>query len=399
MKKLFGALFGVWLGVIILCMGVYAAECNYCCEDCTCDEENCEECSDVYDYTYSYRNYISVYLNGEYMYFNDGDARVIDSSVYVPMREMFENLGADVLWDSDKNAAIGTIGDISVEFTADESEYKINGEEYTLNSPTKIIEGKTYVPVRALCEAFNCSVEWKQDGESFAEVYITYLRPLSEDEQYLYDCLTDESYKTAEISSKYTLKCKPDNVDISIEIEALSKENKDCALKNIKVKGDIYRGVLKIDADIDIWREVKDGEVESFYRINGGEDTAELSKYMGFNFDYLFDELEKNETLYAFFNNLEVKSVKTDGKYKIYSFEGEKEGISGDIHIDTTQNRVTYLILDTLKMWAGEFYTDYDKGGQSETDNSDKKETVCFFESNIKYTDEVLTKPEIFNEK
>lgn len=381
MKKLFGTLFGILLGVMILCAGVYAAE----------------DYDDYTDFPVA-----AIYLNGEYVHFDGGSARIIDSNVYVPMREMFQELNAEVLWDSDKNVAIGTIGDISVEFIANESEYKINDTKYMLNSPVRIIDGKTYVPVRALCEAFGCDVEWKMDeSDYYPHVCISYLRPLSEDERFLYDCAADESYTTVEIMGTSEDKLNLNGVDISLTTENHSKESNGCKIENIKVKGDIYREVLKVDADIEVWRETKDGNTEVFYRVNGEEDTLGLAEAIIPYTSLKYDTFGEIDTLNSFFNDIEIKSVKTENNNKIYEIAvkvnddknsveifGETSGeVFGEISVDITQKRINRMVFN-----INEEYTGFGA-------NDDTYTAVTRKEWNIKYTDEVLTRPDYFKDK
>jgi len=99
----------------------------------------------------------------------------------VPMRFIFEALGAEVSWNGETQTAIGVRGDTTVSVPIGETTAYINEEAKMLDVPAKIVEGRTLVPARFVAESFGCDVRWQQktqtvwitDGEKRA------LRPLS----------------------------------------------------------------------------------------------------------------------------------------------------------------------------------------------------------------------------
>ena len=94
---------------------------------------------------------------------------ILNDRTMVPMRAIFEELGADVSWDAGTETASGTLDGVTVNITIDKSVMYRNGEAVTLDQPAVIIDGRTLVPVRAISESFGCSVTW--DG-STQSVYI-----------------------------------------------------------------------------------------------------------------------------------------------------------------------------------------------------------------------------------
>lgn len=78
----------------------------------------------------------------------------------LPMRKVFEMLGARVDWNQSKKEVTGTKGDIEVKLVIGSNIAKINGEEFILDVPAQIIGSLTYVPVRFVGEALNNKVDW-----------------------------------------------------------------------------------------------------------------------------------------------------------------------------------------------------------------------------------------------
>lgn len=110
-------------------------------------------------FTVSANSFIAVILNGSALEF-DVHPTLINGRTMVPMRTIFESLGAEVSWDASSNTAIGVKEGINIRITIGNSSMLKNGVAYNLDSPAIIIDGRTLVPVRAIAESFNCEVKW-----------------------------------------------------------------------------------------------------------------------------------------------------------------------------------------------------------------------------------------------
>ncbi len=108
------------------------------------------------------KNGITVYVDGEKLDF-DVQPRLINSRTMVPMRAIFEALGAMVNWDNDTQTAFGETVDDFVEISIGDNYLLRNGDSVFLDSPAVVISGRTLVPVRAIAESLNCDVEWIGD--------------------------------------------------------------------------------------------------------------------------------------------------------------------------------------------------------------------------------------------
>ena len=90
-------------------------------------------------------------------------ARIENGSTMVPMRAIFEALGMSVEWNNDEKSVTATKGDKVVKLVIGEKEMELNGEKVELNVAPFIENGSTMVPVRAVSESVDATVEWKGD--------------------------------------------------------------------------------------------------------------------------------------------------------------------------------------------------------------------------------------------
>ena len=90
----------------------------------------------------------------------DVPAQLIDNRTMVPLRAIFEALGASVEWNGDTKTVTSVKGDTTVTLTVGENKLTVNGTEKALDVPGQIVENRTLVPVRAISEAFGCEVAW-----------------------------------------------------------------------------------------------------------------------------------------------------------------------------------------------------------------------------------------------
>lgn len=105
---------------------------------------------------------ILVFIDGELLVPDDPPV-IEDGRTLAPMRAFFEALGAEVKWESETETAIGIRNETVVEIPIGSTEPTVNGEIEKIQVPAKIINGRTYIPLRFVGEALGDEVEW--DGE------------------------------------------------------------------------------------------------------------------------------------------------------------------------------------------------------------------------------------------
>ena len=83
--------------------------------------------------------------------------------VLVPLRVIFESLGAVVDWEEATRTVTAVKGDIQITMQIGSDVLYRNGEGITLEVPARIVNNRTLVPLRAVSEAFGATVLWVQE--------------------------------------------------------------------------------------------------------------------------------------------------------------------------------------------------------------------------------------------
>lgn len=102
---------------------------------------------------------ITVEVSGDEVSF-DQEPVLYNNRTMVPMRKIFEELGAKVTWDEATKTATGKKGDRAVKVTLDSKTMYVNSKKIELDTPPIMISDRTLVPVRAVAEGLGCDVEW-----------------------------------------------------------------------------------------------------------------------------------------------------------------------------------------------------------------------------------------------
>ena len=81
----------------------------------------------------------------------------------VPMRFLFEQLGADVTWDAATETATAVKANTTINFSIDNTTATVNGAATTMDVPARLVGDKTMVPLRFLSEEMGYNVEWDEE--------------------------------------------------------------------------------------------------------------------------------------------------------------------------------------------------------------------------------------------
>ncbi len=112
---------------------------------------------------------VGIYVDGEFLEFDVAPV-IEEGRVLIPLRAVFESLGASVEWVSSTKTVIGQLDGITLSLQIGSKKAIVNGTEYTLDVPGKIVNGRTLVPLRFVSESFGADVKW--DGNT-KTVYVT----------------------------------------------------------------------------------------------------------------------------------------------------------------------------------------------------------------------------------
>ncbi|MGI6359420.1 MAG: copper amine oxidase N-terminal domain-containing protein [Bacillota bacterium] len=122
---------------------------------------------------------IPVFLDGERLQF-DVPPMIISGRTMVPMRGIFEALGAEVHYDPATKSITGIKGEMRIELTVNSREAYKNGELIELDVPATIVNDRTLVPLRFIGESLDCQVHWDETSKTVSIVADVEEEPIDE---------------------------------------------------------------------------------------------------------------------------------------------------------------------------------------------------------------------------
>lgn len=107
-------------------------------------------------------NDISVYIDGEHQAYTQPPV-LENGTTLVPMRAIFEKLGATIVWNSKNKVVTAKKGETEIKLTIDSKVATVNNKSIPLAQPAKVMNGSTMVPLRFVSEALGANIIWFQD--------------------------------------------------------------------------------------------------------------------------------------------------------------------------------------------------------------------------------------------
>jgi hypothetical protein len=108
---------------------------------------------------------ITVILDREKLVF-DQEPIIYNNRVLVPLRVIFEALGASITWYDSTKTVVAEKDNLVISLQIDNDIMMINNESFILDAPAQLVNGRTLVPVRAVSEAFDAEVSWDNDTKT-----------------------------------------------------------------------------------------------------------------------------------------------------------------------------------------------------------------------------------------
>lgn len=104
---------------------------------------------------------INVTVDGDVVAF--GGQRPVEQfgTVLVPLRGVFEKLGATVAYDGNTKTILAVRGETNVSLRLGSRDAEVDGVTRTLSVPAQAINGTTLVPLRFVSEALGAQVNWQ----------------------------------------------------------------------------------------------------------------------------------------------------------------------------------------------------------------------------------------------
>lgn len=115
-------------------------------------------------------------LDGQPLQF-DQPPVMVGGRVMVPLRGIFESLGANVRFEAATQKIHATRGSNVVELTLGSNQARVDGQPVSLDSPAATIGGRTMVPLRFVSEALGTEVRWQEATQT---VFLTTTGAVSE---------------------------------------------------------------------------------------------------------------------------------------------------------------------------------------------------------------------------
>lgn len=109
---------------------------------------------------------INVYVDGKRVNFSGTEPRMVGSRVMVPLRGVFEELGASVRWDGSTNTVYASRNNTNVQLRIGDTTAMVDGRSVMMDVPAQLVAGRTMVPLRFVSEALGAEVHWDAANEA-----------------------------------------------------------------------------------------------------------------------------------------------------------------------------------------------------------------------------------------
>ncbi len=109
---------------------------------------------------------ITVNVDGQPTTFRDTQPMMIDNSVYVPMRGVFEQMGATVNWDPSQDVVTGERGRHHIVIHPQKRSAMVDNRAVEMGGRARIIGGSLMVPLRFMSESLGAHVDWDDSTQT-----------------------------------------------------------------------------------------------------------------------------------------------------------------------------------------------------------------------------------------
>ncbi len=106
---------------------------------------------------------IRIYVNGHHLPM-EMEPVIENGRTLVPVRKVFQIFGAEIFWDGENRIVTGEFPETTIRLQIDNDRAFVDEEEHILQVSARIIQDRSYVPVRFIAESLGAEVGW--DGEN-----------------------------------------------------------------------------------------------------------------------------------------------------------------------------------------------------------------------------------------
>ncbi len=149
---------------------------------------------------------VTVELNGEPINFTDANgqtvnAQIINNRTMVPLRKIFELLGAEIEWNGSTQTVVATKGDTIIKLQINNPTAEISRagvmQKIALDSKPIILNDRTLIPLRFVSESLGKQVAWNQDTQTAIIVdYEYFMNTISKKAPIFYEALSKKNNST-----------------------------------------------------------------------------------------------------------------------------------------------------------------------------------------------------------
>lgn len=107
---------------------------------------------------------IRIKINGQLQSYAQAPM-MVNGSVLVPMRPIFESLQASVKWDQKSQTVTSSKGTTNIKLKMGSKQATVNGKVVALDSAPRSVQGTTMVPLRFVAAALGCEVKWDKNEQ------------------------------------------------------------------------------------------------------------------------------------------------------------------------------------------------------------------------------------------
>lgn len=262
---------------------------------------------------------VKVQINGEMIDFKDSagntvNAQIVNSRTLVPMRKIFEVLGASVEWDGEQRKVTGTKGDTVIELQINNNIAKktVSGETKTIQLDTApmIIDNRTMVPLRFIAESLDKQVGWDNDNRTAVIIdYSYFANELKKNAPALYRfMMAKKQYAIFTLNREY------------IDIANPSNNNTFGIKINATREGGAQKITFTTNGTTDLAKEIeKENWSSILYTLNYGEQSVNLSSSSQIVIDMLGLKKRGKDYTYQSYGLEGSPNVATEDMFKLWA--------------------------------------------------------------------------------
>jgi hypothetical protein len=107
----------------------------------------------------------AVLVDGSRLSF-DVEPIIENGRTLVPLRAIFEALGAEVLWNGETRTVTALAGAKQIRLTIGQTTAYIDNQPYQIEVPARVVNGRTLVPLRFVSESLGAQVQWEASTQT-----------------------------------------------------------------------------------------------------------------------------------------------------------------------------------------------------------------------------------------